>query len=96
MGVPSLACESDSVIVPSSSSSNFLDRFSTPVSDDDSEDDVYEGLYILVCIMFKLFISALYACLMFMGLFACMFGVSSILFDGQRVGDVTNQRRSKS
>ena len=37
-GVPSLACEPDSVIVPSSSSSNFLDRFPTLVSDDDSED----------------------------------------------------------
>ena len=37
-GVPSLACEPDSAIVPSSSSSsNFLDRFPTPVSDDDSE-----------------------------------------------------------
>ena len=40
VGVPSLACELDSVIVPyySSSSSNFLDRFPTPVSNDDSED----------------------------------------------------------
>ena len=39
-GVPSLACELDSVIVPSSSSSSsFLDRFPTPVSDDDSEDE---------------------------------------------------------
>ena len=39
-GVPSLACELDSAIVPSSSSSsNFLDRFPTPVSDDDSEDE---------------------------------------------------------
>ena len=39
-GVPSLACEPDSTIVPSSSSSsNFLDRFPTPVSDDDSEDE---------------------------------------------------------
>ena len=37
-GVPSLACELDSAIVPSSSS-NFLDRFPTPVSDDDSEDE---------------------------------------------------------
>ena len=37
MGVSSLAWEPDSVIVPSSSS-NFLDRFPTPVSDDDSED----------------------------------------------------------
>ena len=36
-GVPSLACEPDSAIVPSSSSSNFLDRFPTTVSDDDSE-----------------------------------------------------------
>ena len=35
--MPSLACEPDSVIVPSSSS--FLDRFPTPVSDDDSEDE---------------------------------------------------------
>ena len=40
VGVPSLACEPDSMIVPSSSSySNFLDRFSTPVSDYDSEDE---------------------------------------------------------
>ena len=38
MGVPSLAYEPDSTIVPSSSS-NFLDRFPTPVSDDDSEDE---------------------------------------------------------
>ena len=38
-GVPSLACEPDSMIVPSSSSSSFLDRFLTPVSDDDSEDE---------------------------------------------------------
>ena len=39
VGVPSLAYGPDSVIVPSSSSSssNFLDRFPTPVSDDDSE-----------------------------------------------------------
>ena len=37
-GVPSLACKLDSTIVPSSSSSSsFLDRFRTPVSDDDSE-----------------------------------------------------------
>ena len=35
--VPSLAREPDSAIVPSSSSSNFLDRFPTLVSDDDSE-----------------------------------------------------------
>ena len=41
MGVPSLACEPDSTIVPSSSSSSssFLDRFPTPISDDDSEDE---------------------------------------------------------
>ena len=39
VGVPSLAYEPDSVIVPSSSSSNFLDRFPTPVFDDDSEDE---------------------------------------------------------
>ena len=40
-GVPSLAYEPDSTIVPSfsSSSSSFLDRFPTPVSDDDSEDE---------------------------------------------------------
>ena len=38
-GVLSLACEADSTIVPSSSSSNFLNRFPTPVSDDDSEDE---------------------------------------------------------
>ena len=39
-GVPSLACEPDSAIMPSSSSSsNFLDMFPTPVSDDDSEDE---------------------------------------------------------
>ena len=37
-GMPSLACEPDSVIVPSSSSS-FLDKFPTPVFDDDSEDE---------------------------------------------------------
>ena len=37
-GEPSLAHEPDSTIV-SSSSSNFLDRFPTPVSDDDSEDE---------------------------------------------------------
>ena len=37
--VPSLACEPDSVIMTSSSSSNFLDKFPTPVSDDDSEDE---------------------------------------------------------
>ena len=38
-GVPSLACEPDSTIVPSSSSSNFLDRFPTLVFDDDNEDE---------------------------------------------------------
>ena len=40
-GVPSLACEPDSAIVPSSSSSSssFLDKFPTLVSDDDSEDE---------------------------------------------------------
>ena len=39
-GVPSLACEPDSAIVPSSySSSNFLDRFPTLVSNDDNEDE---------------------------------------------------------
>ena len=39
-GVPSLACKPDSTIVPSSSSSSsFLDRFPTPVSDDDSDDE---------------------------------------------------------
>ena len=38
-GVPSLAYEPDSVIVPSSSSSNFHDRFPTPVFHDDSEDE---------------------------------------------------------
>ena len=38
-GVPSLACEPDSEIVPSSFSSNFLDKFPTLVSDDDSEDE---------------------------------------------------------
>ena len=38
-GVPSLACEPDSTIVPSSSSSsNFFDMFPTLVSDGDSED----------------------------------------------------------
>ena len=37
-GVSSLACEPDSTIAPSSSS-NFLDRFPTPVSNDDSEDE---------------------------------------------------------
>ena len=39
MGVPYLACKPDSTIVPSSSSSKFLDRFPTPISDDDSEDE---------------------------------------------------------
>ena len=40
MGVPSLACKPNSAIVPSSSSSSsFLDRFPTPVFDDDSEDE---------------------------------------------------------
>ena len=41
MVVPSLACEPDSMIVPSSSSSSssFLDRFPTPISDDDNEDE---------------------------------------------------------
>ena len=39
-GVPSLACEANSAIVPSySSSSSFLERFPTPVFDDDSEDE---------------------------------------------------------
>ena len=39
-GVPSLAYEPDSTIVPySSSSSNFLDKFPTPVSDHDNEDE---------------------------------------------------------
>ena len=37
--MPSLACKPDSAIVPSSSSSNFLDSFPTLVSDDDSEDE---------------------------------------------------------
>ena len=38
--MPSLDCKLDSTIVPSSSSSSsFLDRFPTPVSDDDSEDE---------------------------------------------------------
>ena len=37
-GVPSLACEPDSTIVPYSTS-NFLDRFPTPFFDDDSEDE---------------------------------------------------------
>ena len=40
MGVPSLACEPNSTIVSSSSSSSsFLDRFPTPVFDDDNEDE---------------------------------------------------------
>ena len=39
-GVPSLACKPDSATVPPSySCSNLLDRFSTPVYDDDSEDE---------------------------------------------------------
>ena len=39
-GLPSLACEPDSTIVPSaSSSSKFLDRFPTLVSNDDNEDE---------------------------------------------------------
>ena len=37
-GVPSLTCEPDLMIVPSSSS-NFLDRFPNLVSDDDNEDE---------------------------------------------------------
>ena len=37
-GVPSLACEPDLMNVPTSLS-RFLDRFPTPVSDDDSEDE---------------------------------------------------------
>ena len=37
-----LACEPDSTIIPSSSSSSsFLDSFPTPVSDDDSEDETH-------------------------------------------------------
>ena len=40
VGVPSLACEPNLAIVPSSySSSNFLDMFPAPVSNDDSEDE---------------------------------------------------------
>ena len=39
VSVPSLSYEPDSMIVPYSSSSNFLDKFPTPVSDDDSEDE---------------------------------------------------------
>ena len=38
MGVPHLACEPDWAIIPSSTS-NFLDKFPTPVSNDDSEDE---------------------------------------------------------
>ena len=38
-GVPSFAWKPDSANVPSSYSSSFLDRFPTPVSDDDSEDE---------------------------------------------------------
>ena len=34
-----LACDPDSTIVPSSSSSNFLDRFPTSVSNDDRQDE---------------------------------------------------------
>ena len=37
-GVPSLPCDPASTIVPSSTS-NFIDKFPTPVSDDDSEDE---------------------------------------------------------
>ena len=37
-GVPSLSCQPDLVTVPSSTS-NFLDRFPTPVFDDDNEDE---------------------------------------------------------
>ena len=39
-GMPYLSCNPHFVIVPSSSSSSsrFLDRFPTPVSDDDNED----------------------------------------------------------
>ena len=38
--MPSLACEPDSTIVySSSSSSNLLNKFPTPVSDDDNEDE---------------------------------------------------------
>ena len=39
VGVPSLAYKLDSTIFPSSSSSNFLDRFPTLVFDDDNEDE---------------------------------------------------------
>ena len=49
---------------------------------------VYEGLCILVCLMFKLFISALYACSCSWGYYARMFGDSRVLFTGLRVGDV--------
>ena len=39
MGVPSLAYEPNLAIVPSSSSSKFLDKFPNPFSDDESEDE---------------------------------------------------------
>ena len=39
VGVSSLSCEPDLAIMPSSYSSNFLDRFPTPIFDDDSEDE---------------------------------------------------------
>ena len=38
MFVPSFVCDADSTLVPSSTS-NFLDSFPTPFSDDDNEDE---------------------------------------------------------
>ena len=49
---------------------------------------LYDGLCVLVCIMFKLLISALISFHVH-GVVARMFGVSSVLFTGRRVRDVT-------
>ena len=55
---------------------------------------LYDGLCVLVCIMFKLLFQHWYL-FMFMGLFAHMIGVSSVLFARRRVGDVTEWYQSK-
>ena len=51
---------------------------------------LYDGLCILLCIMFKLLISALMSVRVH-GLFAHLIGVSSVLFTGRRVWDVTKE-----
>ena len=55
---------------------------------------LYDGLCVLVCIMFNLLISALIFVHVH-GDVARMFGVSSVLFAGRRVGDVTEWYQSK-